>query len=234
MIDDDAEAHYIIERMLQDADFTVATASTGEEGIQLARTLCPDVITLDVIMPDMDGWNVLRALKSDPALRDVPVVMLTMRDDKSRGYSPGAADYPVKPVDRETLRQVLHRYASTSESREVLLVDDDPLVRKAAGEVVANAGWGVQQAENGRVALELLAESRPTLILLDLMMPVMDGFEFLLELRANPDARVIVTAKDLTVDDRRFLSGRVEQIVAKDAWSHAELADLVRRVAVSR
>jgi PAS domain S-box-containing protein len=238
VIDDDPEARDIVERLLRKDDFVVVTADSGEEGLRLAHELRPAAITLDVIMPDMDGWAVLRALKADPSLRDVPVVMLTMLDDKTRGYSLGATDYLVKPVDRDQLRSVVSRYHAPEAPGTALLVDDDPAVRETVSSALSTAGWQVETAENGRVALARLAENRPSLILLDLMMPVMDGFDFLIELHANPDWReipvIVLTAKDLSAEDRRSLSGRVEQIVEKDTWSHEQLASLVQKLVSER
>jgi signal transduction histidine kinase/DNA-binding response OmpR family regulator len=234
VIDDDAGARDIVERLLRQDGFEVVTAGTGEEGLRLAHALVPSVITLDVMMPDMDGWSVLRALKADPTLRDVPVVMLSMLDDSSRGYSLGATDYLVKPIDREVLRKVVARHFAPEAGSTALLVDDDSIVREAVSSALLEAGWEVLEAENGRVGLERLASQRPSLILLDLMMPVMDGFDFLVELHANPEWReipvVVLTSKDLTAEDRRMLSGRVEQILEKDAWSHEQLVGLVRRL----
>jgi len=238
VIDDDAEARDIVERLLRNDDFVVVTAAGGEEGLRLAHALVPAVITLDVMMPDMDGWSVLRALKADPVLRDVPVVLLTMLDDKSKGYSLGATDYLVKPVERDALRSVLSRYHAPDVARTALLVDDDPAVRHSVSHTLSAEGWEVLEAENGKAALEQIRESRPTLVLLDLMMPVMDGFDFLVELHAHAEWRdipvIVLTAKDLTDADRRVLSGRVEQIFEKDAWSHEQLVGLVRKLAQER
>jgi PAS domain S-box-containing protein len=235
VIDDDPEARDIVERLLSRDGFAVVTASTGEEGLRLAHTLEPAVITLDVVMPEMDGWSVLRALKADPVLCEIPVVMLTMLDDEAKGYSLGATDFLVKPVDRDQLRSVVARYYAPEAPSTALLIDDDPAVRETLSNALSTTGWQVEAAENGRAALDRMATCRPTLILLDLMMPVMDGFDFLVELHANPEWReipvIVLTAKDLTAEDRRILSGRVEQIVAKDAWSHEQLVDLVHKLA---
>ena len=234
VIDDDPEAQDIVERFLRKDGFEVVTADSGEEGLRLAHKLLPAAITLDVMMPDMDGWSVLRALKADPVLHDVPVVMLTMVDDKSKGYSLGATDYLTKPVDREQLHYALTRYCTPGEPCPVLLVEDDPATREMMVRTLEEANWHVREAGNGREALDQLAREIPQLILLDLMMPVMDGFDFLLEMRANAawqDIPVIVlTAKDLTEEDRRLLSGRVEQIVEKGASTHEQVVNLVRRV----
>jgi CheY-like chemotaxis protein len=231
VIDDDPESRDIIERLLRKDGVAVATASGGEEGLRLAREIRPAVITLDVVMPDMDGWAVLRALKADTALREIPVVMLTMVDDKSRSYSLGATDYLTKPVDRQQLQNALSRYYSSDEPGPVLLVEDDVAARGMAARTLEKLGCQTIETGNGREALERLAEQKPGLVLLDLMMPVMDGFEFLLEMRANPDWQdvpvIVLTGKDLTSEDRRALSGRVEQIVEKGAGSNEEVASLV-------
>jgi len=234
VIDDDPEARDIVERFLRKDGFEVVTAGSGEEGLRLAHQLQPAAITLDVMMPDMDGWSVLRALKADPVLHAIPVVMLTMVDDKSKGYSLGATNYLTKPVDRGQLHHALTHYCVPGEPRSALLVEDDPATREIMVRTLEDADWQVSEAGNGREALDQLARKIPRVILLDLMMPVMDGFDFLLEMRANAawqDIPVIVlTAKDLTEEDRRMLSGRVEQIIEKGASTHEQLVNLVRRV----
>jgi CheY-like chemotaxis protein len=234
VIDDDAEACEIIRRFLEKDGFNSVTANSGEEGLRLAHQLQPAAITLDVMMPDMDGWSVLRALKVDPVLHTIPVVMLTMVDDKTRGYSLGATDYLTKPVDRERLHSTLARYYTPDEACSVLLVEDDPATREIMVRTLEGANWQVSEASNGREALERMAQERPQVILLDLMMPVMDGFDFLLEMRANADWQdipvIVLTAKDLTEEDRRLLSGRVEQIVEKGACSHEQMMQLIRQV----
>ena len=237
VIDDEAEACEIIGRFLQKDGFTVVTAGSGEEGLRLAHDIQPAAITLDVMMPDMDGWSVLRALKADPRLREVPVIMVTMVDDKTRGYSLGATDYLTKPVDRELLLHMLGRYHPAEKHRTVMLVEDDEATREMMARTLDKAGWAVSEAGNGREALDQLAQETPRLILLDLMMPVMDGFDFLLEMRANADWQdipvIVLTAKDLTDEDRRMLSGRVEQVVAKGACSREHLMELVRGLVTS-
>ena len=234
VIDDDPEAQDIVERFLRKDGFEVVTAGSGEEGLRLAHKLHPEAITLDVMMPDMDGWSVLRALKADPVLGDIPVVMLTMVDDKSRGYSLGATDYLTKPVDRALLHNALKRFCTPGEPCSALLVEDDIATREIMVRTLEEADWWVGQASNGREALEQLAQNKPQVILLDLMMPVMDGFDFLLEMRANADWQdipvIVLTAKDLTEEDRRILSGRVEQIVEKGASTHEQVVKLIHQV----
>ena len=173
-------------------------------------------------------------MKADPVLRDVPVVMLTMLDDKNKGYSLGATDYLVKPVDKKQLQAILSRYYKPEKPCSVLLVEDDPSTRDVMKRALDKTGWEVVEADNGRVALDEIGARRPDLVLLDLMMPVMDGFDFLIELHANADWRnipvVVLTAKDLTDEDRRMLSGRVEQILEKDAWTHDQIVTLINKL----
>ncbi len=234
VIDDDPEACAIIRRFLEKDGFAVVTALSGEEGLRLAHEMRPAAITLDVMMPEMDGWSVLRALKVDPVLHNIPVVILTMVDDKSRGYSLGATAYLTKPVDRQQLQQALARYRIPGQAASVLLVEDDPATREVMARTLEHADWRVSQADNGREALERLAREKPQLVLLDLMMPVMDGFDFLLKMRANADWRdipvIVLTAKDLTEEDRDLLSGRVQQVVEKGACTHEEVVNLVHHV----
>ena len=233
VIDDDPEARDIVERFLRKDGFEVLTASNGEEGLRLAHKLQPAAITLDVMMQDMDGWSVLRALKADPVLCDVPVVMLTVVDDKSKGYALGATDYLTKPVDRDQLHHALVRYCDPGEPCSVLLVEDDKATREMMARTLEKFDWQVSEAGNGREALDQLAQEKPRLILLDLMMPVMDGFDFLLEMRANAEWKdipvIVLTAKDLTEEDRLILNGRVKQIVEKGANAHEQVVSLIHQ-----
>ncbi|HLF27159.1 MAG TPA: GAF domain-containing protein [Anaerolineae bacterium] len=219
VVDDDPFVRDLMQRFLSKEGFQVMCAASGEEGLQLARERRPDVITLDVMMPGLDGWAVLSTLKSDPDMADIPVVMVTIVDDKNRGYALGASDYITKPVDRERLIGVLQKYRCEHLSCPILIVDDDPAIREVLRRMLEHEGWAVNEAENGRIGLERMVEQRPDLILLDLMMPEMDGFEFVAALRRREDWRsipvVVVTAKDLTVEDRLRLSGYVEKIIQK-------------------
>jgi CheY-like chemotaxis protein len=224
-------------RFLSKEGFRVESASGGEEGLRLAHELRPDAITLDVLMPIMDGWSVLVALKADPDLADIPVVMLTIVDDKSKGYALGASDYVTKPVDRERLVAILAKYRSDSLPFHVLVVEDEAATRELLRRVLEGEGWTVAEAENGRAALDRVAEERPALILLDLMMPEMDGFAFMDELRRRKGwgtiPVVVVTAKDLTTEDRLRLNGYVHRILQKGACGREELLDEVRDLVAS-
>jgi signal transduction histidine kinase/DNA-binding response OmpR family regulator len=216
--DDDRTGREVIARFLEREGFSVALADGGQEALRLVRELHPDALTLDVIMPDLDGWTVLAAIKGDPALADIPVVLMTIVDEKNRGYSLGAAEYLVKPVEREKLTQTLRRICGPVQGR-VLLVDDDDTARHQMRLHLQPSGWDISEAANGRIALARLEEARPDAIILDLIMPEMDGFEFLEEIRRRPEWRdipvIVVTSKDLTAEDRIRLNGGVERIIQK-------------------
>jgi GAF domain-containing protein/DNA-binding response OmpR family regulator len=218
VVDDDATARELVERHLQRSGFAVVTARGGQEGLRLIRELRPAAVTLDIMMPDLDGWTVLAAVKGDPELATIPVVLMSIVDQKNRGYALGAAEYLVKPVDRAKLVETLTRICGADGGR-VLLVDDDEMVRRAVRHALEPLGWEVSEAGDGRLAIEALAAARPEVIILDLMMPNMDGFELLDELRSRAEWRdipvVVITAKDLTEDDRERLNGGVERIIEK-------------------
>jgi CheY-like chemotaxis protein len=230
VVDDDPASRELLARYLTREGFRVALAANGDEALATAREVRPDAITLDVLMPGKDGWSVLSALKADPALARIPVVMISILDDKSVGYAMGAAAYLTKPVDRDRLVATLAGLAGPKPGK-VLVVEDDPATREMMRRTLERASWGVAEAENGRVALERLAAGQPDLILLDLMMPEMDGFEFLTELRRHEEWRaipvVVVTSKDLTEEDRLRLSGYVQKVVQKGGYDRERLlADL--------
>jgi len=231
VIDDEAAVRDLMQRFLTKDGFKVVTASGGEEGLRRARELRPDAITLDVMMPGMDGWAVLSALKADPDVADIPVIMLTIVDDKNLGYALGASDYLNKPIDRDRLVTVLAKYRR---DLPVLIVDDDASVRQLLRRMLEPEGYTVIEAENGRAALERLREVSPSAVLLDLMMPEMDGFEFAEEFRRHEGWRaipiVVVTAKDLTRDDRDRLNGHVQKILQKGTHSREELLSEVREL----
>jgi signal transduction histidine kinase/CheY-like chemotaxis protein len=232
VIDDDLTVHDLLSRFLNKEGLRMVAARSGEEGIRLARELRPAVITLDVLMPGMDGWAVLTALKADPASADIPVIMLSIVDEKQMGYSLGASDYLTKPLDWERLADVLEKYECSRPPCPVLIVEDDASLRELLRRRLQKEQWTVIEAENGRTGLERMAERQPDLILLDLMMPEMDGFEFLDELRKREAWRsipvIVITAKELTTEDRQRLNGSVEKILQKGAYSREELIREVR------
>ncbi len=237
VIDDDPAARDLMRRFLTREGFSPETAANGEDGLRLARELKPAAITLDVMMPGLDGWTVLQRLKADPETQDIPVVMLTMVDDKNIGFALGASDYMTKPIDRARLSAILSRYrcADSEAGCRVLLVEDDTPTREMMRALLEREDWHVEEAANGRIALECVQTAAPDLVLLDLMMPEMDGFEFAHRLRGKPEWRripiVVLTARDITAEDRQRLNGDVEKIVQKGAWDQAALLHELRHLA---
>jgi PAS domain S-box-containing protein len=235
VIDDDATARDLVARFLEKQGLEVIGAADGAAGLKAARERHPDVITLDVVMPGQDGWAVLAALKSDPATADIPVVMLSVVDERNLGFALGAADYLTKPIERDRLLRVLHKVGRgrpEAGARRVLVVEDDVATRAALRRAMEREGWDVVEAEHGRAALQRMVERAPDLVLLDLMMPEMNGFEFLEAMRERESWRtipvVVITARELSDDDRRRLNGGVEQVVAKGGRGLDALAAAVR------
>lgn len=237
VVDDDPTVRNMMRRLLAKEGFDVLTASGGEEGLRLAREFKPSLITLDVLMPDFDGWSVLREAKSDPLLAGIPIIMVTIVDEKKKGISLGASDYLAKPLDRKRLSAVLARYRNGRANLRVMVVEDDEATRQVITRALRQEDWEVVEAENGRVGLERLSETSPDIILLDLMMPEMDGFEFLAELRKASTHKdipvVVVTAADLSEEDHRRLNGGVESILLKTSLERdallVELCQSVKR-----
>jgi adenylate cyclase len=230
VVDDDPTVREVVGRYLVREGFTFAEAVGGREGLRLARELNPAAITLDITMPDLDGWTVLAAIKGDPTLADIPVILLTIVDEKNRGFALGASEYLVKPIDRDKLIRVLRRLCSPS-GGSILVVDDDEISRGGLKNALQQAGWKVAEADNGQIALTRLNEARPSAILLDLMMPEMDGFEFLDEVRRHEEWHdipiIVITARDVTAEDRARLNGRVESVIRK-----AGRDDMLRQVSL--
>ena len=233
VIDDDPAVLDLMTRFLQREGFAVRTALDGETGLRLAAELHPSAILLDILMPHVDGWAVLSRLKADPVLSGIPVVVVSFVDERGLGYSLGAADYLVKPVEWDRLKQALDTLAPEARG-DVLVVDDDEGTRDRLRSMLARAGWSVQEAPDGRTALQHVAAARPAVILLDLMMPGMDGFAVLKGLRNTPDWAgipvVVVTAMDMTRADRERL-GPQATLIRKDSADMRDLLAEVRRAA---
>ncbi len=238
IIDDDKAIHELLERDFSGQGYQVLHAMGGREGLKVAKAVRPDVITLDIIMPDLDGWSVLKALKDDPELREIPVVLATIMADRDMGFALGAADFVTKPFERELLMQAVNRQRRGDGSAQVLVVDDDPRSRDMLRRTLQKEGWTVAEAVNGREALSQLERSRPALVLLDLMMPEMDGFEVLERMRRDDAWRaipvIIVTAKDLTREEVERLNGRVVKVLQKGTYRRRDLLDDVRTLLARR
>lgn len=235
VVDDDPMVRELMQRFLGKEGFRVILAATGDEGLKLARDERPCLITLDVAMPGADGWSVLGQLKGDPATADIPVVMLTIVDDRGRGFALGATEYLTKPIDWQRLGAILRRYL-VGRADGVLVIDDDANNREIVRRHLEKDGWAIREAPDGEQGLASFAEHRPGLVLLDLMMPVLDGFGFLDELnKRHPGHRVpvvVLTAKELTPVDFDRLNGRVARILEKGDLNHLDtLLELIRRTA---
>jgi PAS domain S-box-containing protein len=228
VIDDDRNARDLIRRSLEPEGYNVTVAEDGDEGIALAHKIKPSLVTLDVMMPGRDGWSVLQELKDDPDLRDIPVIMVSMINDKKMGSALGAVDHLSKPVDRGKLKALVKRY---SKKGRALIVEDDDAAREVVSRALASIGWTSVEAENGAVGIEKFGDGKFDLIILDIMMPVMDGFGFIRELRKTEIGRsvpvVVLTAKDLTPAERKELNGNVEEIFLKEETS---VDDLVKEI----
>jgi CheY-like chemotaxis protein len=236
LIDDDPTVHDLVHRFLQKEGFHVIDAQSGQDGLELARKLRPSIIVLDVMMPTMDGWSVLTRLKGDPELSDIPVVMLTMVNNREMGFSLGVDDYMLKPIDRSDFVATLRKYCTRQESPTVLVVEDDLATREMLRASLEREHFTVVEAGNGQEALTQLATVRPALILLDLMMPEMDGFQFTREVRTHAEWRdipiLVMTAKDIDAEDRARLDGKVSRILQKGASGREELlAEISHRIA---
>ncbi len=234
VIDDDPAARELMQRHLTKEGFNVTLASDGEKGLLLAKELQPQAIILDVMMPKVDGWSILTQLKADPELANIPVVMTTMVDNKKLGYALGAKDYLSKPIDRHRLSKILHKYKSDNSSQVIMVVDDVKDNREIISRHLEQEGWQVEEAENGQIALEKIAASLPQVLILDLMMPEMDGFELVEQLHENKEWQsipiIILTAKDLTLEDRQRLNGYAEKIIQRCGRDEENLASEVTKL----
>jgi adenylate cyclase len=237
VVDDDPAARDLLTTNLGREGYRTIQARGGDEALELARKLRPDAITLDVLMPKKDGWTVLAALKADPELRDIPVIMVTVAPDRGIGLSLGAAEVMTKPVDRGELTSLLRQLLSRD--GPILVVEDDVATRDTVRHTVEKMGLTVAEVTNGRLALTWLAENpMPALILLDLMMPEMDGFEFLDTFNRRADWRhvpvIVITAKQLTAAERALLAGRARIVIRKGASIDTDIAEAIRKAVGQR
>jgi CheY-like chemotaxis protein len=230
LIDDDPETIDLFRRQLGKRGFAVLSATTGARGIELASSAHPDAIVLDVKMPGMTGWEVLSQLKLDAVTAAIPVVMLTVLHQKELGQTLGAADYLIKPIDPTRLVETLRRHTQSATAR-VLVVEDDEPTRELIRRTLEHRGNQVDEAGNGAIALERLEIDRPDVIVLDLMMPVMDGFTFLHTLRADPRFSqlpvIVATARNLDEAERRDLAHTAQQVIEKSAHTRQELIGVI-------
>jgi len=201
--------------------------------------LRPTAITLDVMMPDLDGWSVLAALRKDPELAEIPVIMITIVDEHRRGIALGAAGYLTKPIDRERLHRLVSRFRAPVPPTRVLLVEDDAVQRERMRGWLEGPQWAVREAANGREALDRLQQGKPDVILLDLMMPEMDGFAVVAALQKEAASWrdipvIVITSLDLDAKDRERLNAGVQFVLVKERFQPADLVERIRRLVHSK
>lgn len=231
-VDDDPSVIYVLKKYLEGEGYQVVPAHNGAEAVRLAKEVKPFAITLDIMIPGKDGWEVINELKGDPATEHIPIVVISFLDNKSLGFSLGATEYLTKPVERDTVLNALGRLMSPrcvgmDCTPNVLLVDDDPIHIMAMKAVLADSGYKVTVAPGGKEGIEILKEGTPCAIILDIMMPEVDGFMVLEELKKRKDTRdipvIILTAKDITDDDKKRLNGSIQDIIGKGNFAHEEV-----------
>src|SRR5579859_2020068 len=238
IIEDDVAAAELLTRQLQAAGFRTHVARTGPEAIAKARSLHPAVITLDILLPELDGWEVITLLKREEATSSIPVVVVSVVDNPELGKALGALDYFVKPVDGkllvDRLRQLKLKPAVEGAATSVMVVDDEPANRNWLMRILEPAGFEVIEASGGREAIELAKARPPDLVLLDLMMPEVTGFDVVEALRADPKTSqtpiMILTARHLTETDKRHLNGHVSTILSRGSVGAADLLGLLKQV----
>jgi PAS domain S-box-containing protein len=241
VIEDDATAAKLLSIYLSESDFVVEVVTDAEVGFEKARTLRPAIITLDILMPKVDGWDLLTRLKADPVTANIPVVIVSIVDERGKGFALGAAEYLVKPVHKEELVQAVRRAVSGLRPDRcpatVLVVDDDPIALELMGAILEPEGFAVLKAPHGTQGLQLARDRRPDLIVLDLLMPEMDGFQILDALKQDQETAgipiVILTMKSLTHEDKERLKGRITHLARKAEFGRSEFVTLIRSL-VSR
>jgi signal transduction histidine kinase/DNA-binding response OmpR family regulator/putative methionine-R-sulfoxide reductase with GAF domain len=219
VVDDDPEVIYILEKYLRDNGYNIATAGDGDVALEKARTLQPFAITLDIMLPGRDGWEIIQELKNDPQTADIPIIVLSMLDNRQLGYNLGAAEYLVKPVSRRSLLDRLNQLRVNAALNEALVVEDDLVEQRVLNMALQEAGLHVTSFTSGIEALAWLDDHTPDVITLDLMMPGMDGFQVLEEIKQRPHLRhvpvLIITAKDILPEERARLNHRIAAIIQK-------------------
>jgi signal transduction histidine kinase/DNA-binding response OmpR family regulator len=238
LVEDDPHSVDLLTLYLEGAGFQVEVARDGAAGLELARRLRPAAIVLDILLPRIDGWDVLMQAKADPDLRDIPVIVVSMLDERGKGFALGAADYLVKPVSRDALLGALRRAVPDSPRADgavkVLAVDDDPIATELVEAILTPEGYTVLKAHGGAEAVALAQAEQPSLVVLDLLMPEMDGFAVVEHLRADPATAtipiVILTSKAMTPAEKKRLNGRIDYLARKGEFDRATFIEVVRSV----
>ena len=240
VVEDDVHVSTVLRTYLEADGYRVEVVMDGQEAIQAARELLPFAITLDISLPKLDGWSVLNALKRESTTADIPVVIVSIVDNRDFGLVLGATDYLVKPIDHERLRNALRGLVTpgSPDDGSVLIVDDDAALREVLSCLLAEDGWRVATAADGEAALAAVEQHKPSAVVLDLMMPRVDGFEVLQTLRRRPSTHdlpvIVVTAKDLTDEDRERLARNAQRVIVKQAVPLEELREEIRGILTRR
>ena len=231
IIDDDINFLDLIDRRLSKEGYLVFTANNGKSGLIKANKLVPDIIILDIVMPDMDGWTVYKKLKRTPLLAQIPVIIVTIGDYEKMAKDFGVVDFLAKPIKWKTLNVILSKYKIIGKSKHILVIDDDSATRIILRKMLVKDGWRVDEAENGKVALDRIKKEKPELILLDLLMPVMDGFKFLKVIKGKDSLTdipiIVITSKDLTADDYSYLTANVDRVIQKGDYTRKEIINRI-------
>jgi signal transduction histidine kinase/CheY-like chemotaxis protein len=232
IIDEDEKVHAMLQSLLTHENYSVKGARTGAEGLAIAEEFHPHVVILDILLPPIEGRAALDRLKETPALTNIPIILLTMTANGEMGFALSATDYLSKPVVGSNLLPIIQKLTDLRIQTPIMVVEDNAAVREMIVRLLEREGWPSLEAENGRVALELLQQHTPSVVLLDLLMPELDGFSVLREMRANPAWRdipvVVLTSLDLTAEVRRFLEQQAERVLQKGRYTRDELLQEVR------
>jgi CheY-like chemotaxis protein len=238
LVEDDEHSIDLLSIYVKEAGFDLVVARNGEQGLELARQLRPAGIILDILLPGLDGWEFLARAKADPATAGIPVIIVSMVDERGKGLALGAADYLVKPVGRGDLLDALARVLPMPSPGKVLAIDDDPLALELIAAVLEPAGYTVFTARTGQEGVALAQSDAPEVILLDLVMPEMDGFTVIERLKEDPATAgipiVVFTSKSLTAADEEYLRGRIVHIAQKADFDRSALVKLIRRFSLAR
>jgi len=235
VVDDEPEMAAMISRYLLQEGYQTVMATSGTAALKLATLVRPFAITLDVIMPGMDGWEVLQGLKRQPETKDIPVIIVSISEGRETGFALGAMGYVTKPVAKKQLLSEIQKIGKR-ETRSIMIADDNDLDRQEIRRIIEEDGLKPILAEDGAACLALIKKQLPDVLILDLMMPEPDGFAILKTIRGNPDTRdlpvIVVTAKDLTEEDRNRLRGNVSSVLEKSAAKSAALLAEIKRILV--
>jgi DNA-binding response OmpR family regulator len=241
VVEDDPRSVELLSLYLEGDGFEVEVRQDARAGVEAARSLRPDAIVLDIMLPDLSGWDFLGLVKGDETTARIPVVIVSILDERGKGLALGAADYLVKPVNRDDLLATLHPITAggvQNGSCKVLTIDDDPMALKLIETVLGDEGFTVVAARSGAEGIRAARAERPELIILDLLMPETDGFEVVDQLRADPTTEeipiVILTAKTITPQDRERLNATVAHLAAKATFSPVQFIEMVRRFCAHR